>query len=121
MSGTPVLSSDFGAFVETVEHGRTGFRCRTLGEFHAAAQEVGHLDCKYISDRARRLYGLDAVAPLYEAWIRQLSTLYGDGWYSLEPFRGIMPADDLLDRRMPEASIRTEMVQGSPSAVATPW
>ena len=32
-SGTPAITSDFGAFCETVEHGRTGYRCHTLEQF----------------------------------------------------------------------------------------
>ena len=53
MSGTPVISSDFGAFVETVDHGKTGYRCRTLGDYLAAISSVEKLDRKYIADHAR--------------------------------------------------------------------
>lgn len=33
LCGTPVLTTDWGAFVETVDEGQSGFRCRSLSEF----------------------------------------------------------------------------------------
>ena len=44
MCGTPVVTTDFGAFPETVEHGKTGFRCHTLDHFLFAARNVSMLD-----------------------------------------------------------------------------
>jgi glycosyltransferase involved in cell wall biosynthesis len=32
MAGTPAITTDFGGFVETVEQGRTGFRCTYMQE-----------------------------------------------------------------------------------------
>ena len=40
MSGTPVIATNWGVFPETVIHGLTGWRCRTLEEFEWAAQNV---------------------------------------------------------------------------------
>ena len=48
MAGTPAITTDFGAFPETVEHGKTGFRCRTLNEFVQAAKARIALDPQYI-------------------------------------------------------------------------
>jgi len=80
--GTPVLSTDWGAMTETVEHGKTGFRCRMLGEFAEAAQRVHELDPHYIRARARRLYSLETIAERYDRYFRRLLTLWDRGWYT---------------------------------------
>jgi glycosyltransferase involved in cell wall biosynthesis len=83
MSGTPVLSTDFGAFVETVEHESTGYRCRTLKEFVQAVEELPLLSSsERIRNRAIGKYSLSAVAPQWKRWFEQVQMLYGQGWYS---------------------------------------
>lgn len=84
MCGTPVISTDFGAFVETVEHGKTGFRCSYLGEFVKAIKDVESLDRNYIAERARRLYSIEAVKTQYQAYFDRLSLLWNGGWNSLK-------------------------------------
>lgn len=44
LCGTPVLTSDWGGFTETVIQGKTGFRCRDLGSFLAAANKIHQID-----------------------------------------------------------------------------
>jgi glycosyltransferase involved in cell wall biosynthesis len=80
LCGTPVVSTDFGGFVETVEHGKTGYRCKYLGEFVKALRDAPTLDPRYIRDRAVANYSLGAVAPLYQAYFERLMLLWGDGW-----------------------------------------
>jgi glycosyltransferase involved in cell wall biosynthesis len=82
LCGTPVLTSDWGAFTETVLHGVTGYRCRTLEQFVWAARNVHRLEPKVIRERALALYGLDRVAGMYEEYFGMLQTLWGDGWYA---------------------------------------
>ena len=79
--GTPVITTDWGAFVETNIHGVTGFRCRTFGEFCQAAKEVLRLDPERIRAHAMS-YSLDAIAPKYDAYFKRLGTLWGQGWYA---------------------------------------
>lgn len=81
MSGTPVLTTHWGCYTETLEHGKTGYRCHTLGDFLWAVDHVSDLDPAYIRERAIRLYSVEAVAPQYTSWFNQLETLYGPGWY----------------------------------------
>lgn len=76
LCGTPVLTTDFGAFIETVEHGKTGFRCHTLNDFILGAQKVFTLDRSYIRERAERLYSCEAVNQQFEKWWQDLYDVY---------------------------------------------
>jgi glycosyltransferase involved in cell wall biosynthesis len=83
MSGTPVITTDWGAFPETVEQGKTGYRCRTLKEFVAAASSIESLDNNYIYQRAINNYSLEAVAPRYNNYFQSLHDLWDKGWYTI--------------------------------------
>lgn len=80
--GTPVICTDWGAMTETVEDGKTGFRCHTLAEFMQAMRDVKKLDPAYIRKRAIDTYSLPVIADKYERHFRRLLTLYGEGWYA---------------------------------------
>lgn len=82
MCGTPVITSDWGAFTESVVQGVTGFRTRTLGEMEWAVDAVRALDPAEIRRYAVANYSMDRVSDLFQAWFEQLNTLHGDGWYS---------------------------------------
>jgi glycosyltransferase involved in cell wall biosynthesis len=82
MCGTPVVSTDFGAFSETIEHGKTGFRCHTLGDFVTGILAAETLDRKYIADRARNLYSTETVGKMYDAVFKQIYDLKDRGWYT---------------------------------------
>jgi glycosyltransferase involved in cell wall biosynthesis len=78
LSGTPVISTDFGAFAEVNLHGHTGWRCRNMGEFVRA---VGNLDQIKPQDCRRHglTYSLDKVWPLYQDYFE---TVARDDWYA---------------------------------------
>jgi glycosyltransferase involved in cell wall biosynthesis len=78
--GTPVISTDFGAFVETVEQGKTGYRCNYLGEFVEAISAVRALDPAYIRARAVSLYSMGVIAPQYQRYFERLLLLWDQGW-----------------------------------------
>jgi glycosyltransferase involved in cell wall biosynthesis len=82
LSGTPAITTDWGAFPETVIHGETGFRCHTLGEFCEAVRRAPKLDSNAIRRSAVERYSYNAVAPQYENYFERLLTLNDDGWYS---------------------------------------
>jgi glycosyltransferase involved in cell wall biosynthesis len=82
MCGTPVISTDFGGFTETVDHGRSGFRCNYLGEFVSALRVAKYLDCEYIRERAVRLYSIPQVAKQYDHYFKRLELLWEHGWNS---------------------------------------
>jgi hypothetical protein len=90
MCGTPVITTDFGAFPETVADGITGYRCHYLGEFLEAVRKVSELDPVTIRSRAVRLYGLKAVGPQYQRYFERLSLLWGAGWHSEIAPRDVM-------------------------------
>ena len=70
MCGTPVITTDWGAFTETVENGVTGFRCRTMTEFTEAVHACKMLNRKIIRQRALDKYSLAAVAKDYSLYFQ---------------------------------------------------
>jgi glycosyltransferase involved in cell wall biosynthesis len=87
MTGTPTITTDFGAFVENVEHGKTGFRCRTLEQFIWAANHAYELDPAYIRTHTINNYSMDRVRWMYQEYFEMLTTLWGKGWNTLNPGR----------------------------------
>jgi glycosyltransferase involved in cell wall biosynthesis len=82
LCGTPVITTDWGAFVETVENGVHGFRCRTLQDFMDAAEMVDGLDYLQIHGDAVDRFAMDRVKGQYESYFERLLTLWGEGWYT---------------------------------------
>ncbi len=82
LCGTPVIATDFGAFTENIQHGRHGYRFRTIGEATWAAQQVETLDNKKLRDYAVSNFGVERVKYQYQAYFEQLLTLRGEGFYS---------------------------------------
>lgn len=65
LCGTPAITSDFGCFAETVQHGITGIRCQTVKQFAAAVDSVLGLARYRVAKRARKLYAMENVGRLY--------------------------------------------------------
>ena len=82
LCGTPVITTDWGAFTETNIHGVTGFRCRTFKEFCDAVAGADRLNYENIRDYAIRSFGMENVAIAYETYFERLLTLWEDGWYT---------------------------------------
>ena len=70
-----------------VEHGKTGFRCRTLDHFLFAARNVSKLDPEYIRQRTIANYSIDRVRFMYQEYFSMLADLWKAGWYEEHPER----------------------------------
>ena len=87
LCGTPVISTDWGAMVETVEQGITGLRGHTLADYCHGVQMAldGKFSRKYIRDRAVRLYDMYNVAHQYDYTFKTILDIHipkKNGWYS---------------------------------------
>lgn len=82
LCGTPVITTDWGAYTETVDNGWNGYRCRTLSEFMKATEMVKGLDRKCIRDDAIAFYDVDMVRYDFQDYFNKLETLKHDGWYT---------------------------------------
>jgi glycosyltransferase involved in cell wall biosynthesis len=81
LSGAPAITTDWGAFPETVNHGVSGFRCHTLGEFIDAVEQAPALDREQVRAWAQQ-FTTEPVSHLYDRWLRRIALLPEPGWYS---------------------------------------
>lgn len=84
LCGTPLIAVDYGAFTETVTHGVTGYRCKTLQNWLDAIDNCGGLDRRRIAEISRSLYSLENCSKLYDSAFKSLDDLYDAGWYSCD-------------------------------------
>lgn len=85
LCGTPVLGSSYGSFTETIEHGKTGYQCRTLGDFLAGLEQIenGVISRQYVRDFAVEHFDMYKLAHKYDSAFKQINDISSDkGWYS---------------------------------------
>jgi glycosyltransferase involved in cell wall biosynthesis len=82
-SGTPVITTDFGCFSETVQNGVNGFRFRTLQEAVDAVKACPILRPTAIRNYVSSKYSLPATALKFDNWFRKIYTVKEKGWYTL--------------------------------------
>lgn len=89
LSGTPVLTTDFGVFPDTVINGVNGFRCHTLKDFVENALRVKKLDRRVVALYADRFL-MNNVIKEYLKWFDELHNVWEStisdkkGWHRLE-------------------------------------
>lgn len=81
LSGTPVISSDWGAFGEYNLHGKTGFRCKTFEQFTWAARNLDLIQPENCREWGRE-FALAKIGPRYTDYFQSVSDIFnGKGWY----------------------------------------
>lgn len=83
LCGTPVITTDWGAFPETVLDGVSGFRCHILKDFVEATKNIDKIDPKKCREWAESKFSLAVGQRLYAQYFQRLSNLWGKGWYTV--------------------------------------
>ena len=86
LSGTPTITTDWGAFAENNIDGVTGYRCNTFEDFAKAAHnckngKIKSVDCRKQGEK----FSLENIAPLYEKFFSAVTDISpeGQGWYTI--------------------------------------
>lgn len=84
LSGTPVLTTDWGVFTETVEQGRNGWRCRSFEEFVQGLDRIDEIQPAVCREMAMN-YSMDRVALMYHDYFeRLLHQIHQESFWELE-------------------------------------
>lgn len=75
LCGTPVITTNFGVFPETVQNNVNGFRCDTLQDFVNAAKNIDKIDPKKVRETAEQ-FTMESVSKLYQKWFDDLYQVY---------------------------------------------
>lgn len=82
LSGTPVISTDWGAFTEYNKHGVTGYRCRTFEQFKWAVENIENISPRDCYAQGLR-FTIENVYPLFlEFFAAAAEVRSGAGWYA---------------------------------------
>jgi len=72
ISGTPVLSTDWGGLSEYNIHGKTGFRCKSLNEFFHSLHAIDIIKPEVCRRYAEENFTINTVSKMYENYFNHL-------------------------------------------------
>jgi glycosyltransferase involved in cell wall biosynthesis len=100
LSGTPVISTDWGCFGELNLHGITGYRCRTFEHLTWAAKNIQNINPNNCRDWAATNFSFDKVGSMYEEFFYGITKVHdgSNGWYAPNDLRQDL---DWLKREFP--------------------
>lgn len=98
LSGTPILTNDWGGPGENNVHGVTGFKCRTFEQFEWAARNIHLIKPKNCREWAEKNFSFDKIGHMYEEYFQSLQ---GIDWYKQNPSRTNL---DHLTKHYPTSS-----------------
>lgn len=75
LSGVPVLSTNWGGFTETVNHGYTGWRCESIGEFVEAFNKPVFLNRRQIRENAIGRWSRHIIKWQYQRYFERLAMM----------------------------------------------
>jgi glycosyltransferase involved in cell wall biosynthesis len=89
LCGTPVISTDFGAFPSLIPHGKVGYRCRTLEQFIWAAKNIVNIKPSDCREWAVKNFSMERVRKMYEEYFSMVHYMWADekGWYRKDDAR----------------------------------
>ena len=70
--GTPVLTTDWGGYVDSVVQGVTGFRCKDFGSFARAAEKVHELSPEVCRTWAMQNFSDEVVHDKFDEWLNKI-------------------------------------------------
>lgn len=72
LSGTPVITTDWGGFTETNVHGLTGYRCRDWTDFVVAVENIKYINPAECRRWAENNYNADTVHNQFDRYLKKI-------------------------------------------------